>query len=285
MVTEDWQVGFTVKGLRAPDEILLNDYVLIKGTKHDDAYVFLRTTIQNEQEKDDLTDNMKSVLKNLLEMYGLIANRYTEAVFGSVASKISSETPFGQTKYPPDALRMIAMPTDEQRKGNLPILEKTIEKFNIVRAICEDKHKRFLRNAIFYYYRSLGDFRLEEKLIDLMICLESLFSGGSHELRLRYSLRMAYLLGVNQEDSLQNVFRRVYALYPKRSKIVHGTEDVDLNDKEVWDFRKALNEVIKLFIHIEMSKKDLLTLLDESVYDVERKEQLRQIVSEATKKW
>jgi hypothetical protein len=118
-----------------------------------------------------------------------------------------------------------------------------------------------------------------------MICLESLFSGGSQELRLRYSLRMAYLLGVNQEDRLQNIFRRVYALYPKRSKVVHGTEDVDLNDVKVWDFRKDLKEAIKLFIHIEMSKKDLIKLLDESVYDIERKEQLRQIVSEATNKW
>jgi hypothetical protein len=34
-----------------------------------------------------------------------------------------------------------------------------------------------------------------------------------------------------------------------------------------------------------MSKKDLIKLLDESVYDIERKEQLRQIVSEATNKW
>ncbi len=135
MVTEDWQIGFAVKGLRAPDEILLNNHVLIKGTKQDDANVFLKTTIKNEKDKDGLTDNMKSVLKNLIEMYGLIANRYTEVVFGSVASKISSEIPFGQTKYPPESLRMIPMPTDEQRKENIPKLVKTIEKFNFVRAI------------------------------------------------------------------------------------------------------------------------------------------------------
>jgi hypothetical protein len=164
MVTEEWQIGFAVKGLRAPDEALINNNVLIKGTKHDNAYVFLKTTIRNEQEKDDFSDNMKSVLKNITEMYSLITNTYTEVLSGSIASKISSEIPFGQTKYPPDSLRMIAMPTDEQRKGNILILVKTIEKFDLVRAICEKKQKRFLRNAIFYYYRSLGVFRLDEKI-------------------------------------------------------------------------------------------------------------------------
>lgn len=42
MVSEDYQIGFAVKGLRAPDELLLNDNILIKGTPHDDAYVFLK---------------------------------------------------------------------------------------------------------------------------------------------------------------------------------------------------------------------------------------------------
>ena len=85
MVTEEWQIGFAVKGLRAPDEALINNNVLIKGTKHDDAYVFLKTTIRNEQEKDDLSDNMKSVLKNITEIYGLITHTYTEVLSGVVA--------------------------------------------------------------------------------------------------------------------------------------------------------------------------------------------------------
>jgi hypothetical protein len=142
-----------------------------------------------------------------------------------------------------------------------------------------------LLNAIDYYHRSLGNYSNDDKLIDLMICLESLFSRENQELRLRYSLRMAYLLGANQQKELPNIFRNVYDLYPKRSKVIHGTDDVELNDKDIWTFRNNLNEAIKILIHVELSKIELLQLLDESVYDLIKRERLGQIVSDAVKLW
>ena len=66
MFPEFWQICFSVKGLRAPDEIMLNDNLLIKGTPHDDAYVFLKVTIENEEEKNNLRDDMMIVVQNIL---------------------------------------------------------------------------------------------------------------------------------------------------------------------------------------------------------------------------
>ena len=56
---EDWQIGFTVKGLRAPNELLVDDKILFIGNPHDDAYIYLKVAIKNEQEKNNLRENMR----------------------------------------------------------------------------------------------------------------------------------------------------------------------------------------------------------------------------------
>lgn len=142
-----------------------------------------------------------------------------------------------------------------------------------------------MRNAIDYYYRSLNDDKLEERIIDLMISLESLFSNERDELGLRYSLRTTFLLGVGQEAERPNIFRKVQTLYGKRSKVVHGTEDVDLEYKDISTLQGYVREAIKRLIHIEMSKQTFLRLLDESVYDEEKRKLLNRTVLEAMKKW
>jgi hypothetical protein len=96
---------------------------------------------------------------------------------------------------------------------------------------------------------------------------------------------MSHLLGVNHQEKLPDIFREMYNLYSKRSKVVQGDEDVELNDRDIHTFRNYLNEAIKIFIHVEMSKVELLQLLDEAVFDLVKKEQLGKKVSEAMTKW
>ena len=168
---------------------------------------------------------------------------------------------------------------------NVPLLKKTIAKYESVKDIFQDKKKAFLKNAIDYYHRSLSDFRLEEKLIDLMISLESLFSRETQELGLRISLRASFLLSVNQENERSNIFRNIYTLYRKRSKVVHGTEVVDLDIFEISILQEYVREAIKRLIHTEMPKKNILRLLDESVYDKEKRELLNEEILKAIKRW
>lgn len=285
-MSEDWQIGFKVKGLGAPEkEIVFDDYILIRGVpRSDSSYVFFKVAIQNEKEEEKLHDNYINVLRNIVQMYGLVTNVYAEVLLNSVRAKISSEDPFGYTKYSPE-FWLKAVIGDEERVKNIPLIKKTMAKYETVKTIFQDKNKAFLRNALDYYYRSLGDVRLEEKLIDLMISLESLFSRETQELRLRISLRASFFLSVGQESGLSKVFRDIYELYDKRSKVVHGIEDVDLNSTKIWILGDYVREAIKQFIHIEMPKEDILKLIDESVYDKEKREQLGQIILEATKKW
>jgi hypothetical protein len=278
---EDWQIGFVVKGLRAPSEVFINDNILIKGTPHDDAYVFLKSSIHDEEEQDEFREKMTLFLRELMATYGFVNNVHTEILGGTIMGKITSENPFGYAKYPPNTITMIAMPTEKQRRDNVPILKRTIEIYDCVKK--SQAEKGFLRNAIDYYYRSLGDLRLEEKLIDLMIAFESMFSGGRNagELRLRYALRASFFLSIGQETKRSTIFKDVYDLYNKRSAVVHGTGGVKLDSAEISVFQKHVREAIKRFINIEKPKDDVLILLDKSVYDEDERELLNQIVSSA----
>jgi len=283
---EDWQFGFRVKGLIAPEkEIVFDDSILVRGVPPSaDAYVFFKATIQKEEEKDRLRDELLDVLRSILQIYGLVTSHYAEPLPGSVAAKISSENPFGYTQHLPP-FYLVPLYDDEKRRKNIPLLEKAMAKYASGKTIFQDKNKAFLKNAIDYYCRSLGDFRLEEQLIDLMIALESLFSRDPQELRLRLSLRASYFLSVGQESEFSKIFTDVYSLYEKRSKVVHGTELVDLDSTEISILQEYLREAIKRFTHIETSKQGILELLDESVYDRAKRELLNQIILEAIKKW
>ena len=284
-MSEDWQFCFLVKGLIAPEEgITLGDMMIFGVPPSHDARIFFKASTKPEKDKDALRNDLLSNLRNIAKVYGLISNTYVDVMSGSSASKISSEHPFGDQEMF-GYITLIPTFNGEQRRRNIPLIEKTITKYEAVKPIFQGKAKGFLRNAIDYYYRSLKDDKLEEKIIDLMISLESLFSNAKDELGLRYSLRTTFLLGVGQEAERPNIFRKVHALYGKRSEVVHGTEDVDLEYKDISDLQKYVSEAIKRLIHIEMPKQEFLTLLDESVYDEGRRALLNQIVMEAMKKW
>jgi len=284
-LSEEWQFCYSVKGLVAPEKEITFGSVLIRGkSPSHEASVFFKTPVGNEKEKDDCRDKLVKVLRNIMLVYSLFTDIHVEVLSGSSSSKISSEHPFGDKKLCVH-LGMIPVFDEERRNREIPILEKTIAKYESTKSVFEKKNKAFLKNAIDYYYRSLGDNRLEEKIIDLMIALESLFSKENDELGLRYSLRAGFLLGIKQEDKRPDVVRTVKKLYAKRSKIVHGTESVDLSYKEISNLQNIVKESIKRMIHIKMAKQNFLELIDEAVFDEEKKKLLTTLVEEAIEKW
>ena len=174
---------------------------------------------------------------------------------------------------------------DELREKSIPLLEKTIATYESVRGIFDDTRKSYLINALNYFCHALDGISNEEKLIDLMIAMESLFSRERQELRLRISLRSAFLLSVGKEDERSSIFKTVYGLYNKRSKIVHGVERVDLSHEEIMILVSYVRESIRCLTHIELEKDRLLGLLDQAVYDEGKKRELEEFVSDALSLW
>jgi hypothetical protein len=46
-----------------------------------------------------------------------------------------------------------------------------------------------------------------------------------------------------------------------------------------------VNEAVRRLVHVDMPKQDILKLLDDSIYDKEKKELLSRKILEAIKKW
>lgn len=65
----------------------------------------------------------------------------------------------------------------------------------------------------------LGD--IEERLVDQIIALESLYLGDSQELSYKLALRASYQLG-NTRETRNEIFRDLKRAYTYRNRIVHG---------------------------------------------------------------
>jgi Apea-like HEPN len=283
---EECQIGFWIKGLIGPnEEIVFDDSLLIRGvpTKADTCIYFKFKKKKNE-DLDTFADEQGKTLRKIFQIYGLISDSHVEVPTGWCASPITKEIPFGKMKHIFIESEVIA---DEKTKERYkPLIKKAITKYTCVKDIYENQNKAYLRNAIDYYNRSLKDDSLEEKLIDLMIALESLFSGGGGELALRYSLRIAFLAGNGNEDKRSEIFKLVKGLYGKRSEIVHGISEVKLEYADVSQFKSIINQAIKILVQIKLKKQTVLDLLDEAaVLSETKKQELNQLVLEAINEW
>ncbi len=274
-----------MKGLVAPIEGLAIGNMLIVGfPPSDNASVFFKSSIDANAEKDKFKDDLMNDLRNMAQIYGLVTNSHVDVLTSSSYGKISTDYPYGDRRLCRH-VGFVAVYNDEERKKNTPNIEKTLSKYETIKSIFNGKKKSFLRNAVDYYVRSIEDKRLEEKLLDLMISLESLFSNEKDELGLRYSLRASYLLSVGQEAKRPEIFKNIHSLYAKRSKVVHGTENVELEYKDIASLQEYVREAIKRLIHIEIPKLKILELLDESVFDDKKRVALNELVSDAINKW
>lgn len=72
-----------------------------------------------------------------------------------------------------------------------------------------------------------------DRVVDLVICLEAMFSGSTHEITHQVAMRYALLLGKDFEDSVKRM-EAITALYNLRSRIVHASiRDRDTAAKDV----------------------------------------------------
>lgn len=283
---EEWQFCFHVKGLVAPTKGLTLDDMLIVGfPPSDEGVVFIKKTIDPNANKDEIRDEIRNRLSNFFQIYSLINNCKIEVITtASGYGKITDEHPYGNSDLT-KRLKFIPVFDEVEREEKTSLFINTMIKYNEIKDVFYNKKKAFLRNAIDYYLRSIGDKRKEEKLLDLTICLESLFSNELDELGLRYSLRVSALLSVGQETKRPMFYKNIRFLYGKRSEVVHGKEEVELNDGALFAFQMFMKEAIKRLIYIDMPKQDIIKLLDESIYDTNKVDTLNELVKRAMEKW
>jgi len=292
----EWQVFFELKGLVAPKD----------GTPFDDCLLFRRARRpkgREYEESDDLSQvyfkvsddaqpshqrflELRSTLEKILYFYGLVSGRYVEFPNQASMSDISHESPFGKPFSVGVISSSVAL-NEEQLRLYSSLLRATMQMFRRFEFIFEEASKRYLRNAIVYYYRALRDlehFALEEALIDLIISLEYLLSRDNTELSYRLSLRSSSILSIERREERRKIFDEVHDLYNKRSKIVHGIEKkVDLSYEELTSFGRHVKSIILTLLNFNMPKKQVICLLDQSLLSEETRKELGELLRSMNK--
>jgi hypothetical protein len=106
----------------------------------------------------------------------------------------------------------------------------------------------------FYRFHSAYLGPIEERLVDQIIALESLYLGDPQELSYKLAMRTAYLLGSTREVRSE-IFNNMKTAYNYRSKIIHG------NDPPT---REQLRELVpKVEDYLRQSLKKYLFLLND----------------------
>ena len=112
--------------------------------------------------------------------------------------------------------------------------------------------------------------RFEDRIIDQMIAFESLYLGHDSELKYRLALRVAFLLGKDNEER-EYIFSNMRKAYDLRSDIVHGNRQVEISElsSTVPKTEDYLRQSIRRFLLLlsqENSLKEIREkLLDENI--------------------
>ena len=147
--------------------------------------------------------------------------------------------------------------------------------------------RQMLLRAGAYYESSLIREAGPERLVDLAIALESMFTPGSArtELTLRIAQSVAQLVGKTAEERL-NIFKSTKKLYDRRSSLLHGQYDVieyargefvtdDENESWASIIRKALVRSTVLYLRQDIDKEKFLVELNEAALDNLAAERIR----------
>jgi len=137
-----------------------------------------------------------------------------------------------------------------------------------------EKQLKRIYGAIRFYTRSFQSVSPVPRFINLCISLECLFGEGQHELKYRYSNRVAMLLGDNIERR-KSVYNNIRKLYDKRSKILHGRTKWSISPKEVLTLNEIIRQSILRCISLYIKKyKKITQSLDDCLHDPNKHKEL-----------
>ena len=136
-----------------------------------------------------------------------------------------------------------------------------------------------LNIAIKRFSKSIQERELEDKIIDLSVAIECLFSNDTQELSHKLSLRICTILG-NNSNERNVIFGFMKEIYNLRSKIVHGgvnyEEGIKMNQKRLHlrdiylHFERMTRLCIQRYLNLLMtytSKECIIMLLDKIIIE------------------
>jgi len=281
----EYQVLFILKGVSAPEKDMMCDKNLLirRHGEDDEAEVYMRITEEEAKDQGAIDKPFLRKLDQIIKLYGLETMMYVHSPRGWSWGPITEGVPFGQLRTGQLIIDIKPFYTPERVKNLCSAFDFAVRKRETIKQVFEDNSKSFIRHGLEYFHMALDEHTREKKIIDLFVALESLFSKDQ-ELRFRISLRASSLLGSIGRDRTK-VFGCIYDLYNKRSRVVHGVAEVDLSDDQISDLERYIRDCIRILIHLDMGKDDIIEKLDASLYDDGAKLELQKLATEAYGKW
>ena len=192
--------------------------------------------------------NINFGIKELLTKLRLFVNG--DICFGYPSQKVQSRF-FGSMGGPGSG-----SPSKSQIKYNFDNFNITkFKKFSSLWG--EGAGEKFRENfslSLDYFESAMEKEKLQDKLIDYMIVLESLLTEGTSEVGFQISFRTALLISKGEQEFMSNK-DKLKKLYDKRSKIVHGEKlkhPVTVDD--IVFLGEAVRKVLIIFFLLQTPK-------------------------------
>lgn len=147
----------------------------------------------------------------------------------------------------------------------------------------------FLGRSIRRFSNAIENRSTEERIVDFVISLESLYSSNEQELAYKFSLRVAAILGSNSREKIK-LQQMMHKIYNMRSKIVHGDKilnQIKFDGKSLETHmavevlerisRNSIMIFFELLEHYE-KKEDIHRDIEDAIFDNEIRLKLSKII-------
>ncbi len=218
-----WEVRFILVGMPLPEDKISDgvfSFERLSGKEFENLWLPVLAKVEVEGRQKDIVELGRRRIQDFIGLYVLEVDYAIGIVRDYGASKIAA-------KYQPSGKGLGASISPvitlhvEREESSESLAAEIKQANNFFRSIdFSSKQNAFIRTALDYLLYSGGSPRKEEKLIDLVISLEALFSGESQELSYSIAHRAASLLGKDREQRGQ-IFHDIREIYNERSQIVH----------------------------------------------------------------
>jgi len=224
----------TIHKVTAEDQkVLIENYALFTPISHGSQSVDQPLSIMRARDTKYDLEGKKDKFLQLVE----ILNLFTDYVGTVQLQYVNCKTP---TFYPVE--ESVAVEIINPR-GHSPFASTlTSENTKKLLKFCEKLPNLNVNSMLRFAIKRFNYAKIsripQEKIVDFVVCLESLFGdpGSKTELRYKFSLRIALLHGKDPDDG--KLLRRLFGLfYDARSYVVHG------NDHQ---FKKTLRSIEKI---------------------------------------
>ncbi len=266
----------TASGIIFPEKIEVDENMLFKRSKTQLNVGFAHIRFLTTQEEMDSKPygeitNYQKAQERILNFASFFALHFGWAILVRACriNYISNERKFGsveglkikfgevQVKIPPEKI-------EERNIAHHEILNNLSRYFRRKEEEVNKVNNFYVKNSLNYFYYGSQNVRLEERIINYFVSVESLV-GEKNNTTKKIASRTAFLLnGKIDGKNFLDVYKDMKKLYNLRCCIVHGRK-YEVSRLETKMLREYTKKLVTIFLKIfkKKSRKNILDLVDE----------------------